>query len=335
MDTERWRGILSPAGRRGARLLGGIAVLVLLARRLGSGPFVDALRAVRVPTLAAAVAIGALTTVLAAWRWTVVARGLGLRLPLGDAVGACYRALFLNAVLPGGVLGDVGRAVRHGRGVGDVALAVRAVVLERCAGQLALGAATGAVLVFDRGAVPVPAVPGGAVAAVALPVALVAVIGSAVPPVRRRIAAWGREAAGIVTSPAGAAGVGLTSVAILAGHLATFVLAARAAGVTAATTRLVPLALLALLAMSLPLNVGGWGPREGVMAWAFAASGLDAAQGLTTSVVYGLFALAASLPGAAAPLAQQVAGWGAAWSAERLPGSPAVAPAPATGPVAP
>jgi len=156
-----------------------------------------------------------------------------------------------------------------------------------------------------------------------------------VPPVRRRIAAWGREAAGIVTSPAGAAGVGLTSVAILAGHLATFVLAARAAGVSAATTRLVPLALLALLAMSLPLNVGGWGPREGVMAWAFAASGLDAAQGLTTSVVYGLFALAASLPGAAAPLAQQVAGWGAAWSAERLPGSPAVAPAPATGPVAP
>ena len=75
-------------------------------------------------------------------------------------------------------------------------------------------------------------------------------------------------------------------------------IAARAAGSTASFTRLAPLLLIALLAMTLPLNVGGWGPREGATAWAFGAAGLGASQGLTIAVVYGMFAFVASLPGA-------------------------------------
>jgi len=63
--------------------------------------------------------------------------------------------------------------------------------------------------------------------------------------------------------------------------------------------RLVPLLLLALIAMALPINVGGWGPREAVTTWTFAAAGLNASQGLTMAVVYGLLAMVASLPGAA------------------------------------
>ena len=51
---------------------------------------------------------------------------------------------------------------------------------------------------------------------------------------------------------------------------------------------LVPLALLVLLAMAVPANVAGWGPREGVAAWAFGAAGLGAAQGVATAVVYGV-----------------------------------------------
>ena len=73
-----------------------------------------------------------------AWRWCLVARGLGLRLSLRGAVADYYKALFLNAALPGGVLGDVDRAVRHGKDEGDVGRSVRAVVLERTAGQIVL-----------------------------------------------------------------------------------------------------------------------------------------------------------------------------------------------------
>jgi len=93
-------------------------------------------------------------------------------------------------------------------------------------------------------------------------------------------------------------GITLASTVVLAGHLATFVVAARAAGSTAPLLRLAPLMLLALLAMSLPLNIGGWGPREAVTAWAFGAAGLSATQGLTIAVVYGVFAFVAAMPGA-------------------------------------
>ena len=67
---------------------------------------------------------------------------------------------------------------------------------------------------------------------------------------------------------------------VVAGHVATFLIAARTAGSTASPAQLVPLALLVLLAMAVPANVGGWGPREGVAAWAFGAAGLGAAAGV-------------------------------------------------------
>ena len=89
------------------------------------------------------------------------------------------------------------------------------------------------------------------------------------------------------------------SVVVVAGHAATFVVAARAAGVTAPVTQLLPLALVVLVAMGLPLNVAGWGPREGAAAWAFGAAGLGAAGGVGTAVAYGVMVLVASLPGAA------------------------------------
>ncbi|MGC3005360.1 lysylphosphatidylglycerol synthase domain-containing protein, partial [Streptomyces sp. G35A] len=116
----------------------GVAVLVVLLWHLGTGVFLDGVRRIDGPALFAALGIGLVTTVFSAWRWALVARGLRIRLPLGPAVADYYRALFLNAALPGGVLGDVHRAVRHGQRAGDLGRGVRAVVLERAAGQLAL-----------------------------------------------------------------------------------------------------------------------------------------------------------------------------------------------------
>ena len=49
--------------------------------------------------------------------------------------------------------------------------------------------------------------------------------------------------------------------------------------------------MLVLLAMAVPTNIGGWGPREGVAAWVFAAAGLGAAQGVAVAAVYGVLVL--------------------------------------------
>ena len=289
------------------RMLAGAGIIAVLVWRLGSGAFLNGLRVIHAGDLVAVFLIGLTTTVFSAWRWCLVARGLGMRLSLRAAIADYYKALFVNAALPGGVLGDVDRAVQHGREEGDVARGVRAVVLERTAGQIVL-VMVGLVVLLT---VPSPVLAelerhGSAAGLTAVTAAVIAVLALVV---------WFRLRRG-TSKLAGAArtgvaeirtgllsrrnwpGIVLASAVVLAGHLATFVVAARAAGSTASLLRLAPLMLLALLAMSLPVNVGGWGPREGVTAWAFGAAGLSAGQGLTIAVAYGLFAFVAALPGA-------------------------------------
>ncbi|MEU0681386.1 lysylphosphatidylglycerol synthase transmembrane domain-containing protein [Streptomyces albogriseolus] len=303
-------GVRRPLGRLGGpavrtRLgtLAGVVILAVLFWRLGTGAFVDGVRRIDAPTLAVALGIGLVTTVFSAWRWALVARGIGIRLPFGAAVADYYRALFLNAALPGGVLGDVHRAVRHGQDAGDLGRGVRAVVLERTAGQLALFAAGGVVLLT----MPSPvrdqirqAAPPAALGVVGACAVVLALRMNRAPSGRkpREVRGMLGEARQALFSRSTAPGVLVSSVVVLAGYVAMFVLAADVAGAGASVAELLPLALLALLAMSLPLNVGGWGPREGVAAWAFGAAGLGAGRGLTVAVVYGVFSLAASLPGA-------------------------------------
>lgn len=295
-------GALAAAGRRVVgrpsvkrawpwlRLAAAVAILVALGRRLGADAFVDGLRAVDGGAIAAALGIGLLTTVTSAWRWCLIARRLGLPLTLPAAVSDYYRGLFLNAVLPAGVLGDVHRAVSHGRRAGDVGRGVRAVVFERGAGQAVLVAVGVTVLV--TGSLPVELPVAGLLTALAL-VALTTLS----PRVRRAArTTWADARTGLVNREV-LPKVALLSVVTLAGHVALFVVAARAAGVQAPTTRLLPLIVLALLVMAVPLNVGGFGPREAFLAVAFGAAGLGAAQGVTTGVVYGVLALIGSLPG--------------------------------------
>ncbi|WP_405534547.1 flippase-like domain-containing protein [Streptomyces sp. NBC_00075] len=285
--------------------LAGATILGVLLWRLGTGVFLDGLRRIDVPTLFIALGIGLLTTVFSAWRWALVARSLRIKLPLGTATADYYRSLFLNAALPGGVLGDVHRAVRHGQSAGDVGRGVRAVVLERAAGQIALLAVGAAVLLTQPSPVMAEARRVALMAAFAAVGALAVVVAirmNRAPSVAARKARAVRavlaEARGALLSRENAPGVALSSVIVLSGHLGMFVVAARVAGSSATAAELLPLAVLALLAMGLPLNVGGWGPREGVTAWAFGAAGLGASMGLSVAVVYGVLSFVAALPGA-------------------------------------
>jgi uncharacterized membrane protein YbhN (UPF0104 family) len=285
---------------RWARPAAATATLAFVVWRLGAGPFVDGVRAVDGRALLAATVIGLVTTVCCAWRWTIVARGLGVRLSLPAAVAAYYRSLFLNLTLPGGVVGDVHRGVSHGRDVRDVGGGLRAVAWERAAGQFVQAVLTIVVLLVlpspVRSSMPLVA----AAVAVAI-VALVVVARSRPGGARTR---WSRVwsavtadvRAGLLRGKALPA-IALASALVVLGHAVTFLVAARTAGVTASSSRLLPLALLALLAMVLP-SIAGWGPREGGTAWVFAAAGLGAGRGVATSVAYGVMVLVAALPGA-------------------------------------
>ena len=275
------------------------ATLSVLVWHVGTGPFLDGLRAVDGAALAAASGLAALTTICCAWRWKVVAGGLGAELPMGAAVAAYYRSLFLNVTLPGGVVGDVHRGLSHG---------LRAVAWERSAGQVVQAALTVAVLVVlpspVQGAAPYVAV--GLLAAAVL-AALALRAGPAAGRSRRarlRNAVIRDVRTGLLARRSWPA-VALASALIVAGHALTFLIAARTAGVTAPASELLPLALIVLLGAALP-NVGGWGPREGVTAWAFAAAGLGASAGVTVAVAYGVMVLFATFPGAAVLVADAV-----------------------------
>jgi hypothetical protein len=98
----------------------------------------------------------------------------------------------------------------------------------------------------------------------------------------------------------------LASVLVVAGHTATFVIAARVAGSTASLGELVALLMVVQTAVVIPLSIGGWGPREGVAAWAFAAAGLGAATGVTVATLYAVLMLAAVAPGAALLLSDAI-----------------------------
>jgi hypothetical protein len=204
-------------------------------------------------------------------------------------------------VLIGGVIGDVHRAVTHGRRAGDVALGVRAVAWERLWGQVIQAVATAVVLLTLPSPVR-PALPYilAGVAAVAGCAALV-VLGAARRG-RSRLARAARAVAEDLRCGLLAADVWpqlmLASVLVVAGHTATFVIAARVAGSTAPLGELVALLMVVQTATAIPLSIGGWGPREGAAAWAFAAAGLGAATGVTVTTLYAVLMLIAVTPGA-------------------------------------
>lgn len=276
------------------------ATLAVVVWRLGAGPFQDGARAVDGQALAAAAGIGALTTVCCAWRWTIVARGLGVDLPLRTAVAAYYRSVFLNLTLPGGVVGDVHRGVSHGRDAGNVGRGLRAVAWERAAGQAVQILLTAVVLL----ALPSPVQPSTPLAAVAVVAAVIGIALASRPRTGGRRSRWARvrsavagDVRDVLLAPKALPAIALASALVVLGHAVTFLIAARTAGATAPASRMLPLAMLAMLAMVLP-SVAGYGPREGGTAWAFAAAGLGAEQGAATAVVYGIMVLVASLPGA-------------------------------------
>jgi uncharacterized membrane protein YbhN (UPF0104 family) len=286
------------------RLAAAVTVLWFLWRYLGAAPFEDGLRAVTWPAVLAAVTLTVLTTVCSAWRWRVAARALGVGIGLSAAVGAYYRSLFLNSVLIGGVVGDVHRAVTHGRRSGDVAAGLRAVAWERLWGQLIQAVVTAVVLLTMPSPVrsALPYVLAG-IAGVAAAVGCAALVARRTgrldrSPLMRAARAVADDLRHGMLAPDVWPQLALASVLVVAGHTATFVIAARVAGSTAPLGELLALLMVVQTAMVLPLSIAGWGLREGIAAWAFAAAGFGAAIGVKAAILYAVLMLIAVAPGA-------------------------------------
>ena len=271
----------------------GAGILALMIAVAGAEPFVRGLASISPPAVLAAFALAAVATTAAAWRWRLLAGRLGLDLGWRAALGAYYRSQFLNTVLPGGVIGDVDRAVSHGRTVDRVPQAARAVAAERIAGQA---------VQLALGVVVLAAVGSWAYAPALLVLAGVIAAGAIVVTASRRIRAVLARELEILRGAFGSIGtvvcVSLASTVVVAGHVATFLVACAAVGVDPGGDRVAAAAVIAVLASSIPLNIAGWGPREGAAAWAFGAAGAGAAAGIAAATAFGVLAALAVAPGA-------------------------------------
>ena len=309
---------VSPRIRRLARIAAGVIVVVAIVATVGAGPFIRGLTSVSPLSVAAALLLTGIATAAAAWRWRVVAAGLGLELSWRGAIAAYYRSQFLNTVLPGGVIGDIHRAYRHGRRSGDLALAARAVVTERAAGQLVQFALATVVLTLLGLTSPFRGlawVAGGVMAIILIGIAIIATTARGRHFLDREL----RMLSELFRDPGRFVQIVASSTVVVASHTAVFVIACVGTGVHASLTELFAIALIVLCAAAVPINVGGWGPREGAAASAFAVVGLGAAAGVAASTAFGVLATIALLPGAAVLLADRIR----VARAHRLPTQPA------------
>ena len=228
--------------------------------------------------------------VASALRWRVTAAQLGQPLGRRQALAEYYLAALANIALPGGVLGDAGRAVRA-RGAVGVRASAQAVVIERLMGQILLFAVLvpGLMLWALPGRGPVLA----GVAAVAL--ASWAALRWGPQPARDFAAASWRAWAPVWRTQLG------LSVIVLASLVGAFAACSAAVGAPLAAGATMVLVPLTLVAMLLPISVGGWGLREGAAVVLWPVAGFSAEAGVAASIAFGLTALAAALPGLLVP----------------------------------
>ena len=287
-----------------ARWLFTVLVIGFVIRSIDSGELWQELAGFSPFVLVPALALTVFQVALSAWRWRYTVERLGLPLAYGVAVREYYLATFLNQVLPGGVLGDVNRAWRHGSGAGERLSAVHGVAIERLSGQLvlALVVVISGIWLLGSGRVAAGQLNGGLLlgagvigAFLALWLALKTGLAAYLQRLRRDLYE------SLLNRTVLPVQIG-SSLLVLASYLGVFLCLSWGAGYIESTESaaiIVSLGSILLLSMVVPLTVAGWGIREGAAALLWPMAGLPAEQGVALSVGYGALVLVSSLPGAA------------------------------------
>jgi uncharacterized membrane protein YbhN (UPF0104 family) len=259
-----------------AQVLASVVLVGLLLAVFGAEPFLRAVGSVDAPAVLVALALGLVAVLAQADRWRRVAHGYAAQPSVTASVTLTYEATFLNMVLPGGVAGDAVRALRHPTEQGArLRIGATVVALERLLGTLVTVLGAAVALLFG-GRTPLATT--------------LAFLGSGVlvavlwPGLRRLGARALLRALG-------------ASVLMWGSLMALFVYAGTTSVPGLTVAEAVPLGAVCLAAMAIPLNVGGWGPRESVTAVAAMVWGLPMVDGVTAAATYGVLALIGAVPG--------------------------------------
>ncbi|MFD0981479.1 lysylphosphatidylglycerol synthase transmembrane domain-containing protein [Tropicimonas aquimaris] len=295
---NRGSGIDWTAVGRAVRVVAPVILFAFIVWMVGAGDVMTRLGAADPGWMFVALLACSAQIVLCAFRWRSTAARLGAPIGIGRAVAEYYLSSAVNTTVPGGVAGDALRAVRT-QGVARFETAAQAVVIERLAGQVALGA----VLLLGLALSGRPELQWWAAVATGVALLLAALIAVVRPAVPDRLvpAVFRRFGSALKSSwfdRREAVFQSILSLLIVAANLTSFAAAARATGTAIGFPDVFFAVPLILAAMLVPFSVAGWGYREGAAAAVFPLIGASAVAGVSASVVFGAVFLVASLPGA-------------------------------------
>lgn len=230
-------------------------------------------------------------TFLMARRWQIIAGAFEIEISYPHAVREYYIAQMVNLVLPGGVVGDVARAVRV-RHAGDMLRAGQSVAAERIIGQVFIFAVLGLALIVSL------ILPGGiawpALSWIGIGIGIVAAFSALVSSGRAGAAArFMHHVLRLLARPS-VANLSLFITVLLVFSLYA---CARATGTVIPPAGWLTLIPMILSAMLVPLSIGGWGWREGAAAALFPLIGATPEAGIATGIAYGAMMMVAASPG--------------------------------------
>jgi uncharacterized membrane protein YbhN (UPF0104 family) len=299
---------MSSRWRSAARLVAAPLLLGAVIWVAGPRAMADALRQADAGWLLAGLASSIVSNIASAWRWAALARWLGHPVAFGWALAVYFRAVAVNALLPGAVVGgDMFRAWALRQRGCPMAEAGSSVVLDRLSGLwilYALGAiglfvgASDARLQTLRALLHLPAAWPAQPMALAL-LALVLLLPLAL------LAAWRASGVGAPRlamlrhdgALAQYALQALSSFVVQVFSVGAFACAARAFGVDLPAWLIAVTAVPIFLMAALPVSFGGWGTREAATAASWAAFGVAAPLAVGVSIAYGVYALVQAFGG--------------------------------------
>jgi uncharacterized membrane protein YbhN (UPF0104 family) len=293
------------------RAVTAIALLALAVAIVGPARLASHLQSVDPGWFAMAVAVGILSNIASAWRWSRLGRRMGLHAPFRPMLTSYAQGAAVNVLLPGATIGgDTLRSIQLARLGNPLGLSSISVVLDRVSGLWVLCAMSALVLagtvaaaavghphartvvegaVARAGAAPLVLYGSLLVLALLLPVAAIA-LGRA-PADASRHPWWNRLAAARVAVSAHGPALGRSlpdSVLVQLLSATALWLAARAAGADAALLAVLAIAAPIFVAAAIPISMAGFGPREVTAGLAFAAIGASSSVGVAAAILYGL-----------------------------------------------
>jgi uncharacterized protein (TIRG00374 family) len=315
-DAPRRRAALA------LRIVVSAALLVVVLLYADVGSVAEALRDADWSWYLGALALMAVACVVGALRWRVLLHEAEVDVSALRAVRTFAGALVLNNVLPTSVGGDALRTWLVGKESGRLVRATAATIVDKLTALLCLYVVAWVALAFDRGSVPRSVAHLFGWLTLGLVAALVAAVLAAVGvrPVLRRLPdrvkamiretwvtmhTWGRSPRTIVR----VVGLGLLY-QVLA--VLVVVLVGKTVGVELSFALAAVSTAVVLVAMLIPISIGGLGVREGGYVLLLGKAGIDAADATSLSL---LSAVAIVLAGSAV-VAGTVA-WNAAQERER------------------